>query len=1022
MNLRRNDVAPASYSTCAWVFDHESYSSWLSQRRGLLWIKGKPGAGKSTLIKYILRQGKFPDDLAIASFYFHGRGAPMQRTPIGLFRSVLHQILIQIRPLLSKFYLVFKKKLESEGVPGKDWVWHERELQDFLELAVTSASKSCSIRIFVDALDECGEKAARDLVSYFRYLTLKLPPTESALSICFSCRHYPIVVLEHCLEICVEDRNYQDIKTYVREELGELQRGFPKDDVESLQEDIVNRSSGIFQWVSVIARQVLVLQQSGYSLNRIQKELQEKPTELDSLYQEMLKHIPGADRARSLQLMQWICFAERPLSLQELRFAMAFDADSPYRTLCQCQNSTAYIESDEQMKKLVKFLSGGLAEVKELGNRLAAQFIHQSVNDYLIQDGLQSLDNVSGSSVVGRGHHRLARSCIKYFATKEICHWSWEPVQLDNHYIYEFPFLRYAVLSWGTHAERAEAENIPQRDLLDYFQWPSDHILQCWARLHNKVASWSRLSNERPTLLHVASRYSLLSVLIATLKSEARVLLDVKDGSGQTALLRGAQSGHDSIVKLLIEKGAELDSKDNNGRTALSWATQFKRDSVVELLIGKGAELESRDNDGRTALSLAVESGSDSAAKLLIEMGAELDSKDNGGLTVLSWAAQGGHDSVVKLVVEKGAELESEDNGGRTALSWAARSGHDSVVKLLIEKGAELDSKDNGGLTALSWAAESRYDSVVKLLIEKGSKLDSKDNGGRTALSWAAKSGNDSILKLLIEKGAGLNYKDNGSLTALSRAAKGGYDSVVKLLIEKGAELDSKDNDGLTALSWATRNGHDSVAKLLIEKGAELDSKDNDGRTALSWAAMFGRDSAVKLLIEKGAELESKDKNGLMALSYAATFKHDPVVKLLVEKDAELESKGESGQTALSFAAESGSDSVVKLLIEKGAELDSKDNGGLTALSWATRNGHDSVVKLLIEKGAELGSKDNDGRTALSWAAMFGRDSAVKLLVEKGAELESEDNGGRTALSWATREWNNSTVKLLIEGGTRPDP
>ncbi|KAI9857892.1 MAG: hypothetical protein M1813_008007 [Trichoglossum hirsutum] len=445
MNLRRNDVAPASYNTCAWVFDHESYSSWLSQRRGLLWIKGKPGAGKSTLIKYILRQGKFPDDLAIASFYFHGRGAPMQRTPIGLFRSVLHQILIQIRPLLSKFYLVFKKKLESEGVPGKDWVWHERELQDFLELAVTSASKSCSIRIFVDALDECGEKAARDLVSYFRYLTLKLPPTGSALSICFSCRHYPIVVLEHCLEICVEDRNYQDIKTYVREELGELQRGFPKDDVESLQEDIVNRSSGIFQWVSVIARQVLVLQQSGYSLNRIQKELQEKPTELNSLYQEMLKHMPGADRARSLQLMQWICFAERPLSLQELRFAMAFDADSPYRTLCQCQNSTAYIESDEQMKKLVKFLSGGLAEVKELGNRLAAQFIHQSVNDYLIQDGLQSLDNVSGSSVVGRGHHRLARSCIKYFATKEICHWSWEPVQLDNHYIYEFPFLRYAI-------------------------------------------------------------------------------------------------------------------------------------------------------------------------------------------------------------------------------------------------------------------------------------------------------------------------------------------------------------------------------------------------------------------------------------------------------------------------------------------------------------------------------------------------------------------------------------------------
>ena len=31
-------------------------------------------------------------------------------------------------------------------------------------------------------------------------------------------------------------------------------------------------------------------------------------------------------------------------------------------------------------------------------------------------------------------------------------------------------------------------------------------------------------------------------------------------------------SGHEAVVKLLVEKGAELDSKDKDGRTPLSYA------------------------------------------------------------------------------------------------------------------------------------------------------------------------------------------------------------------------------------------------------------------------------------------------------------------------------------------------------------------------------------------------------------------------------------------------------------------
>jgi len=91
--------------TCAWLLQHTEDTTWLRQNRETLWIKGKPGAGKSALIKNALRDAKErADDKAraardkpvVASFFFHGRGSSIQKSPLGMFRSLLHQILDQI--------------------------------------------------------------------------------------------------------------------------------------------------------------------------------------------------------------------------------------------------------------------------------------------------------------------------------------------------------------------------------------------------------------------------------------------------------------------------------------------------------------------------------------------------------------------------------------------------------------------------------------------------------------------------------------------------------------------------------------------------------------------------------------------------------------------------------------------------------------------------------------------------------------------------------------------------------------
>jgi hypothetical protein len=190
MHDREYDIRSEADKTCAWLLNHQIFLEWLDQQSGLLWIRGKPGAGKSTLLKYAVRETErikcFDNKLVIASFFFHGRGAEIQKTPLGLFRSLLHELLQKVPDMLSELTRNFQTKLSAQGQPGKDWTWHPRELQELLASSLLMAGKVYTLRIFVDALDECGEQVAVELVIYFQRLVSASTAVGGSVSICFS--------------------------------------------------------------------------------------------------------------------------------------------------------------------------------------------------------------------------------------------------------------------------------------------------------------------------------------------------------------------------------------------------------------------------------------------------------------------------------------------------------------------------------------------------------------------------------------------------------------------------------------------------------------------------------------------------------------------------------------------------------------------------------------------------------------------------------------------------------------------
>jgi hypothetical protein len=197
IDSRLNDIDAAAQGTCEWLLQHKTYISWASFDQGLLWIKGKPGSGKSTLLRYVLdhimeipntREGAL-----ILSFFFHGRGSELQKTPLGLFQSLLHQPLRQVPETLTDLVDTFQQRCETIGKPGEKWQWHPRELPRLFESSLPKVLRNRPVWLFVDALDECGKEIAVRLVREFKVLLQGLPFTGSQFHICFTCRHYPIL-------------------------------------------------------------------------------------------------------------------------------------------------------------------------------------------------------------------------------------------------------------------------------------------------------------------------------------------------------------------------------------------------------------------------------------------------------------------------------------------------------------------------------------------------------------------------------------------------------------------------------------------------------------------------------------------------------------------------------------------------------------------------------------------------------------------------------------------------------------
>ena len=487
--------------------------------------------------------------------------------------------------------------------------------------------------------------------------------------------------------------------------------------------------------------------------NGRRKALENLPPNLevafDSTIERVNKQQPASAKL-AMNVFAWIHLAEEPLTVDQLLHALATKMDDEKLNDEKLDDEKLDDEKlDDEKPDPGNFIPlsclldccWGLVVVEDKTSTI--RFVHYSLQEYFKRKD-------QSENLFQRRHERIAETCLTYLMFEAAAMDSASQLEGSNFdsAVKKLHFFKYASRHWAQHARKGyplgkKAVGLIQRYLsLDSSKRRSSTTLFCDHIGYNGSAP-------EFSPAHILAHCGLHQLFIDV--PSFLQTADSKDSHGRTPLSWAAERGHEVVVKLLAEKGADVESTDPAyGRTPLSWAAMQGHEAVVKLLLEKGADMESKNYWGRTPLSWAAENGREGVMKLLLKEGADVESKDNNSRTLLLWAAEGGHEAVVKLLVERtDLDVNCKDKFGKTALSSAAGGGHGAVVRLLLEKGASIDSKDTWGRTPLWWAAYCGHKAVVQLLLEKGADVKSKDRDGWTPLFAAAGKGYEGVAQLL---------------------------------------------------------------------------------------------------------------------------------------------------------------------------------------------------------------------------------------------------------------------------------
>lgn len=249
-----------------------------------------------------------------------------------------------------------------------------------------------------------------------------------------------------------------------------------------------------------------------------------------------------------------------------------------------------------------------------------------------------------------------------------------------------------------------------------------------------------------------AGNHSLYNALIPT-----RDKLAIRDKFGIPALVWGAMTGYEPLVKLVLKimlgNGNDINVRcGQDGDTALHHAVSRGKTSIVNILLEKGVNIELETQRGETALRLAV------------------------SLWCLTKTNQKAYEPIIESLLRYGANIDYQTGDWYAPALHVAIGAHsERMVRLLLQYGADPSIKDrNSGFTPLHVAASKTQDisiKIVRALLQAGSHVNAQSyQNGNTPLHYAILVDNTDVRNILLENGADKKIRNHDGRTPVKHA------------------------------------------------------------------------------------------------------------------------------------------------------------------------------------------------------------------------------------------------------------
>ncbi|KAL5428442.1 hypothetical protein PMIN05_011060 [Paraphaeosphaeria minitans] len=384
---RLYSISKPSEESFQWIWNSRqqgkgSFPVWLGDTSGqnVFWLTGKPGSGKSTLMKYLFRNEElFPflerwsghSPGILTGFFLWNCGTDLQKTTIGMLRTVLYEALqdmifgpLEEDPsIVQRIFSERWKQFSSYG--GGIHPFSLSELRTAFDLLLSDKTKK--FLLMIDGLDELDDDPTNALA------VLISASNRENVKVCISSR--PSVIYQATFKDWPSlelnkwtRRGIQDYVLYAFDQ-NDTMFNIPAEQSDGTEEraiitTLIDKANGVFLWASLATEFLIQSTKATDDVSKIRWRVNALPQELEALLMYMFDNLDPQHFLQAAQLFRLVDAHGYP-SLLPLTSAYDSDTRSALEAETRPLSVGEVMTRSEKMRNVLVFKCKNLLSIFE---------------------------------------------------------------------------------------------------------------------------------------------------------------------------------------------------------------------------------------------------------------------------------------------------------------------------------------------------------------------------------------------------------------------------------------------------------------------------------------------------------------------------------------------------------------------------------------------------------------------------------------------------------------------------------